>query len=53
MKNLFIPLADWGVGTALIAVFALVCIGLTAIVLSMVFSGKKKDDSNSPDDTSV
>ena len=45
MVNL-IPLVDWGMGTALIVIFALVCIGLTAIVLSFVFSGKKKSDDD-------
>ena len=43
MVNL-IPLVDWGMGTALIVVFALVCVGLTALVLSFVFGGKKKED---------
>ena len=46
MVNL-IPLVDWGMGTALIVIFALVCIGLTALVLSFVFGGKKKTDDNS------
>lgn len=44
MFNSIIPLADWGMGTALIIVFVLVCIVLTLIVLSLVFSGKKKND---------
>jgi|GEM_PF-1803347 uncharacterized membrane protein len=50
MVNL-IPLVDWGMGTALIVIFALVCIGLTALVLSFVFGGKKKtDDTPFPSD---
>ncbi len=40
----FIPLVDWGMGTALIVIFALVCIGLTALVLSFVFGGKEKPE---------
>lgn len=43
MVNL-IPLVDWGMGTALIAIFALVCVGLTVLVLSFVFGGKKKSE---------
>ncbi len=43
MTNLAIPLADWGMGTTLIVIFALVCVMLTAIVLSFIFGGKKKD----------
>lgn len=45
MVNL-IPLVDWGMGTALIVVFVLVCIALTVIVLSFVFGGKKKSDND-------
>lgn len=48
MFNSIIPLADWGVGTTLIIIFALVCIVLTLIVLSLVFSGKKKGQDKSP-----
>ena len=49
MTNSIIPMAHWGMGTALIALFALVCVGLTAIVLIMVMGGKKKDDENQID----
>jgi hypothetical protein len=31
-------------GTAIIIFFAVLCVGLTALVLSFVFSGKKKSD---------
>lgn len=48
MFNSIIPLADWGMGTALIIIFALVCVVLTLIVLSLVFSGKKKGEDKSP-----
>lgn len=44
MFNSIIPLVDWGMGTALIVFFALVCIGLTIVVLSLVFSGPKKGE---------
>lgn len=43
MVNL-IPLVDWGMGTALIVIFALVCVGLTILVLSFVFGGKKEGE---------
>jgi hypothetical protein len=31
-------------GTAIIIFFAVLCVGLSALVLSFVFSGKKKDE---------
>lgn len=46
MTNSIIPIANWGIGTALIAIFALVCVALTAIVLIMIFGNRKKDDEN-------
>lgn len=46
MTTSIIPMANWGMGTALIALFALVCIGLTVVVLMMVFSGKKGEDDS-------
>ncbi len=39
-----IPLVNWGMGTALIVVFAIVCIILSVVIYSMVQSGKKKDE---------
>lgn len=44
MTNSITPLANWGIGTILIIIFAIVCIALTAIVLGFVFAGKKKPD---------
>jgi Mg2+ and Co2+ transporter CorA len=41
-----LPLANWGMGTAIIIFFAVLCIGLTALVLSFVFSEKKKNDED-------
>lgn len=46
MTNSIIPMANWGMGTALIAFFALVCVALTAIVLIMIFGGRNKNDEN-------
>ncbi|MCZ4319133.1 hypothetical protein O4H26_09030 [Aequorivita viscosa] len=39
-----LPLVNWGMGTAIIIFFAVLCVGLSALVLSFVFSGKKKDE---------
>lgn len=43
MIHQIFPLANWGIGTFLIGVFALVCIILSIIVLRFVLGGKKKD----------
>lgn len=44
MINTTIPLANWGVGTAIIIVFAIVCILLAALVIKFWLTGKKKED---------
>ncbi|SRX55106.1 hypothetical protein [Aequorivita sp. CIP111184] len=44
MTNSILPLANWGMGTAIIIFFAILCVVLSAMVLSFVFSGKKKND---------
>lgn len=46
MTNLILPLANWGMGTAIIIFFAVLCVAMTALVLSFVFSGKKKSDED-------
>ncbi len=46
MTNSILPLANWGMGTAIIIFFVILCIALTAIVLSFVFSGKKKNEED-------
>lgn len=52
MTNSILPLANWGMGTAIIIFFAVLCIVMTAIVLNFVFNGKKKeeDDINSSEE---
>ncbi|GAK88904.1 hypothetical protein JCM19297_3428 [Nonlabens ulvanivorans] len=40
-----LPLVDWTMGAILIGVFALVCIALVAIVMNMMKTDKKKDES--------
>jgi len=37
-----IPLVNWGMGTALIIFFAVVCVALVILVVNMVNSDKKK-----------
>jgi Mg2+ and Co2+ transporter CorA len=46
MINYIIPLANWGAGTAIIIVFAVVCIVLTALVINFVMKGKKKNEED-------
>ncbi len=38
------PLVAWGYGVVLIAIFAVVCVALVAIVLSMMSGDKKKEE---------
>jgi len=42
MLKTIIPLVDWGMGTAIIVVFGVVCVVLVLLVFNMVNSGKKK-----------
>lgn len=44
MTNSILPLANWGMGTAIIIFFAVLCVALTAIVLAFVFGGTKNKD---------
>ena len=44
MISNIIPLVDWGMGTALIAVFAVVCVVLVLVILSLMNGDKKKED---------
>lgn len=43
MINAMIPLANWGIGTALIIVFAVVCVVLSAMVINFVMKGEKNE----------
>lgn len=47
MTDLILPLANWGMGTALIIFFAFLCVGLAAVVVSFVLGGKKDDGDTS------
>lgn len=45
-------MSNWDIGTLLIIIFAIVCVGLTALVLSFVMGGKPKnqDETDIPSD---
>ncbi len=44
MTNSILPLANWGMGTAIIIFFAVLCVALTVIVLAFVLGGTKNKD---------
>ena len=44
MFGLNLPLVSWTNGTIMIGVFALVCVGLVAALLLLVFGGSKRQD---------
>ncbi len=46
MNILFLPLVNWSMGAVLIGVFALVCIVMVAVVMSLAKGDKKQSDSN-------
>ncbi len=41
-----IPLVNWGMGSVLIGVFALVCIVMAVVIYNMANSNNKKDSEN-------
>lgn len=42
--KLLLPLYSWGIGTALIIIFALVCVGLVLIVMHLMRTDTPKED---------
>lgn len=44
ISQTIIPLVNWGMGTAIIIVFGVVCVGLVVLVINMINSDKKKED---------
>ncbi|WP_262481994.1 hypothetical protein [Aquimarina agarivorans] len=40
MNRLMLPLVNWGMGTTIIAVFAVVCVIMVLVVYSMINSDK-------------
>lgn len=54
MKTMFLPLVNWGMGTIMIGVFAVVCVVLVAVIYNLTRSTQKVNDDNnkvSKDDT--
>jgi|GEM_PF-850001 len=49
MKTLFLPLVNWGMGTFIIGVFAVVCIVLIAVIYNLTRSGTAKGKGSSSD----
>ncbi|WP_405370270.1 hypothetical protein [Nonlabens sp. Asnod2-A12] len=45
MKAIFLPLVNWGMGTVIIGVFAVVCIALVLVVYSLANGDKKSTDT--------
>jgi hypothetical protein len=46
MNSIIIPLVDWGMGSILIGVFAVVCIVIALVVYNLANSDKKDDTDN-------
>lgn len=44
MQNTILPLVNWGMGTTIIVVFAIVCVVLSVVVYRLVNSGKDKEN---------
>ena len=42
--QVIVPLVNWGLGTAIIAVFGIVCVVLVILVVTMINSDKKKNE---------
>ena len=49
MKNLILPLVNWGMGAVIIGIFAVVCIVMVVVVYNLASSDKKKDDTTHPE----
>ncbi len=49
-------MSNWDIGTLLIIIFAIVCVGLTALVISFAMAGKSKAEDETdtkPEDTNL
>lgn len=46
MKSLFLPLVDWGMGTFIIGVFAVVCVIIIAVIYNLSRSKDTVPDTN-------
>lgn len=50
MELTFLPLVNWGMGTTLIIIFAVVCVVLAAMVFKFVMTGKSKEEIEKDDE---
>jgi len=46
MNLLFLPLVNWGLGTIMIGVFAVVCVVLVAVIYNLSRDTKRSTDEN-------
>ncbi|MFC4635007.1 hypothetical protein ACFO3O_13885 [Dokdonia ponticola] len=49
MKNLILPLVNWGMGAIIIGVFAIVCIVMIVVIYNLANSDKEKNDTTHPE----
>ena len=45
MYRIMLPLVNWGMGTVIIGVFAVVCVVISLVVYNLATSDNKKKDS--------
>ncbi len=45
MNTIFLPLVNWGMGTIIIGVFAIVCIVMILVIYNLSNSGKKNEEN--------
>lgn len=43
--KILLPLYSWGMGTALIIIFAIVCVALVLVVLNLMKNDKTKEEA--------
>lgn len=48
MKNLILPLVNWGMGAIIIGIFAVVCIVMVVVIYNLANGDKKKNDTTQP-----
>lgn len=53
MKNIILPLVNWGMGAILIGVFAVVCVALVLVIYSLASNDKKAADTTREDTDEV
>jgi uncharacterized membrane protein len=51
MNTHFLPLVNWGLGTIMIAIFAVVCIIIVAVIFSLASSDKKAPNTDTTEES--